>query len=1049
MNSRPLSPIPHAINKLWAFFVLGILVTTMAFIVVTWQAFQAATSHRLTVVAAAVARIEQSYLRSVAHDLIRLKTTLKALPPADRARALRRYLIDHPENVGAAILDARDHAVLAAGLFQMKPKMVRAAIPAVATLCLLHHHMCFSTPFVQKHGPSLLFARPFSPHESLVLERPLSSWPQLRQLFRRLPQGFHAFILTHSGNLEYRLPHPLKAHYGLRHGPLVRALQKAFYRRRGTFSGETRSGWRLGAYQSSRYGLITAVSLPLQTQIESFAHRLEIPLILILMLIASATLYYHYSRREIARVEALQIATDLQIRKERAFAEQQRDFYLAVTELNQFIVRHPAPDQLFAETCRIIIAYTDLLFAWIGRVEGSGDIRVVAVSEKRPLGIDWFRCLFTADPDRPEGRGPAGRCVRSGHIEITDDLVGDDRFSAWRAMHTRAGTRSAAALPIRTRAGVVAVLALGSEQLQLFSPPLIHLLEGLAQDLAFSLDDTEREEQLAHQAQHDALTGLENRTVFRVRIEKLTAASAASKGGAAIAILDLDGFKGINDQFGHIVGDELLRRVASRLQAAVPPGSSVARLGGDEFGILFSEIDEREQAIKAIEAVRWSLDPPFSAGGHEQLTVAVSIGMSLIPSDGLHVDDLIRRADLALYEAKRLGKNMYRFFTPALEERLLNRHRLQHNFAKALRDREPILYFQPQIELVTGGVRCFEALLRWPQPDGKVWAPGEYFHAIVQDTELMRRLDIYVLERAFEALRYLKREGLSLPVAINIHGPHLLHPDFLKDLQAALKDNTEHTHALEIEVTETSQLTDLTQASAVLQECRTLGVAVALDDFGTGYASLNYLQKLPCDILKIDQSFVADMADDPRDFAIVSAVLTAARVLNVATVAEGVEQVEQGALLRDLGCQYAQGYVISRPLPIGEVAEWARHWQAPLSWTKERRIPPDTSAWLARASHRVHVHRVNQIVRHGQGPVPPETLDVCRCPLHGWLEAANIPTFTTLHATVHRLMAESLLEHLDAAGTKVATLSTLQTAEEELDTWLMDYLTRGDPSRGE
>ena len=1046
MNSRPLSSIPHAVNKLWAFFVLGILITTIAFIVASWHAMQMATNHRLAVVATAVARIEQSYLQSVAHDLRRLKTTLRAVPPATRGRALRHYLIDHPENTGAAVLDARDHVVIAAGMFHIEPKAVRSAIPPVATLCLLHHHLCFSPPFVRAQKPYLLFARPISRYQTLVLQRPLSSWPQLHQLVRRLPQGFHVFVLTQGGDLEYRLPHPQAAHYSLRHGPLVRTLQKTLYRRHGVFSGETRDGWRLGAYQFSRYGLIVGVSLPLQTQIKSFAHRLKIPLLLIFLLIASAALYFHYSRRHIARMEALTVATDLQIRNERAVAEQQRDFYLAVTELNQFIVRHPEPEQLFVETCRIIIAYTGLLFAWIGRVEGSGDIKVVAVSEKRPLDIDWFHRTFTANSDQPEGWGPAGCCVRSGHIEITDDLTSDPRFAPWRAMHDKAGTKSAAALPVRTRAGIVAVLSLGSEQLNLFSPSLIHLLEGLAQDLAFSLDDSEREQQLFYQAQHDALTGLANRTVFRKEIEKLTRAHAAAKNGAAIAILDLDGFKGINDQFGHIVGDELLRRVADRLQAAVPAGSVVARLGGDEFGILFSEITEREQVIKAIEAVRWSLDPPFSAGGHEQLLVAVSIGVAAVPDDGLHVDDLIRRADLALYEAKRLGKNMYRFFSLALEERLLNRHRIQHNFANALQNQEPVLHFQPQIEIMTGRVRSVEALLRWPQPDGKVWGPGEYFHAIVQDTELMRRLDIFVLEQAFEAVRSFEKMGLSLPVAVNIHGPHLLHPDFLKDLQVVLKQNTDYARLLEIEITETSQLTDLTQASAVLQECRALGVAVALDDFGTGYASLNYLQKLPCDILKIDQSFVGDMANDPRDFAIVSAVLSAAQVLNLATVAEGVEQIEQGILLRDLGCRYAQGYVISRPVPITEIANWVRHWKAPSPWTGERPAPPDTAAWLARAHHRASFHTVDQTVRYGRGRVAAETLDACHCPLHDWLKkAAKATTLTTLHATIHRLMIESLQEHTDAMGARVATLTTLQAAEEQLDTWIMGYLTRGGP----
>ena len=1016
----------------------------MAFVVASWQGLELATNHRLAVMAAAVARIEQAYLQHIASDLRRLQTRLKKTPLQERDQILLRYLANHPRNTAIAILNTNQHIVASAGPFERDHTTLHGAIPSVTTLCLLRHHLCFSAPFIKHHQGYVLFARPFSRHESLVFERPVLSWPRLRSLLARLPPHFHIFIVTRQGNLEYKLPHAANlANYAhIRRGALMQALQKAAHRDYGAFSGETPGGWRLGAYQSAHYGLIAGVSLPLKDLIQTFVYRLEVPLLLIFALLASTALYYRYSRLKIAQAEALQGAADLRVREERAFAEQQRDFYLAVSELNQFIIHHPEPERLFAETCRIITAYTGLLFAWIGRVETSGNIRVMAFSEKRPLGIDWLHCVFTADPARPEGQGTAGRCVRSGHIEITDDLTHDNRFNSWRSMHENAGTKSAASLPIRTKAGVVAVLALGSEQLNLFSPPLVWLLEGLTQDLAFSLEDTEREQQLAYQARHDALTGLDNRTLFRQKIEEAVTSVPHARKGFAVAILDLDGFKGVNDQFGHIVGDELLRRIATRIRATIAPGCTAARLGGDEFGILFSPMVDHAQAAQSVDAVRWALDAPFVAAGHEQLAVAVSIGVSLFPEDGDQVDDLVRRADLALYEAKRLGKNTVQFFTPALEERLFNRHRLQHEFTNALRDRVPVLYFQPQVEIATGRVRSLEALLRWPRPGGKVWAPGEYFHAIVQDTDLMRRLDIFVLEQTFVAIRYLAERGTHLPIAVNIHGPHLLHPDFLKDLYGAIKQNMDLSHYLEIEITETSQLADLTQAGAILNECRALGVGVALDDFGTGYASLNYLQKLPCDILKVDKSFVAEMADDPRDFAIVSGILTAAKVLRIATVAEGVEQKEQGLLLRDLGCQYAQGYVISKPIPLDMVLDWINNWQAPELWTNPRPLArTDTSVWLARAAHRAHFRVVSQILSQGHPPVRIETLGEDHCPLDEWLKTVAEPVVCALHTSVHHLMADGMREHTETANTLVTTLTQMQTAEEELEAWLMRYLT--------
>lgn len=1038
----PTDTAPHAVSRLWAFFVLGILITTFAFVIASWRGLEWATRHRLAIMASAIGRIEGSYLTHIADEMRRLRTALRRAPPQARVRLLRHYVADHPRDVDAAILDARDHILIAAQPLGVTTVDLRRAIPSVTSLRLLRHHLCFSPPLSTPEGQRVLFARPFAAHDTLVFERPLSAWPQLRGLIGKLPSHFHIFIVDHGGMLEYRLPHPTRANYSKpRQGALMQALRQASRANRGEFSGRTLAGWRLGAYQSAHYGLVAGVSLPMTNLVHIFARRLEIPLGLIFALLVSATFYYRSSRQELARAEAVQTRAETQIHKERLFAEQQRDFYLALSELNQFIVRHPDPDRLFAETCRIIIAYTGLLFAWIGRVESSGDIRVVAFSEKRPLGIDWHRCEFTADPNRPEGQGTAGRAVRSGHIEITDDLAHDTRFTPWRAMHDAAGTKSAAALPIRTKKGVVAILALGSEQLNLFSPPLVSLLEGLARDLAFSLEDTEREQQLIHQARHDALTGLDNRALFRQKLEEALARPPQRQGGFAIAILDLDGFKGINDQFGHVVGDELLRRIAERIRATLPPGTTAARLGGDEFGLLLSPIASPADVTSTLDAMRRALEGPFVAVGHEQLTIAASLGVSLFPTDGNQADDLIRRADLALYEAKRLGKNVQRFFTPALEERLLNQHKLQYEFATALRDGVLTLHFQPQIEIATGRLRSLEALLRWPRPDGKLWAPGEYFPVVEQDAELMRRLDLFVVERACQAIRHLAEQGIRVPVAVNIHSRHLLHPDFLKDIRSAMKGGADIARYLEIELTETSELSDLARAGTVLTECRALGIAIALDDFGTGYASLNYLQRLPCDILKIDKTFVADMGEDPRDFAVVSGILAAARVLHLTTVAEGVEQPEQGLLLGDLGCQYAQGYAISPPIPLDAIAPWLGNWQVPDLWTRAASgAAADTAAWLARAHHKKRVRAVIETLRLDQGPIAATELATDACPLHQELQALPPGALAALHARIHQLMMASMRAYAEGSQTGVAALMQLQAAENELEALLVQAL---------
>lgn len=1043
MSGRSADTSARGLGGLWAFFLLALLIVVVALMIVTWHELKGATRRRLKEVAAAAAQVETAYLDHIAQSLQDLEPRVADRPAAAQQAALAHYRRPYRQGQGIAILTDRDHIRAQAGDFLANRAQRRAHLPPIAAWPHRPHSLDLSTPFATARGRVVLFAQPLPHHQILVREEPLRAWPSLQPLLRYLPAGTHIFVVNRQGRLQYPAPVHDRIQGQATTFPSLRSHPHETIAHLMGRGGAQH--WRRDAYHIRRYGLIVDVSLPPSAVWLMFAAHLEIPLALIALLLLGAGFYYRYARTAIARTAVHQAHAAQQLREDQAFAEQQRDFYLALSELNQFIIHRPSPERLFAETCRIIIAYTGLLFVWVGAVESSGSIQVVACAEKRPLGIDWRHSVFTTDASHPEGAGPAGRCVRSGQVEIAQAVASDPTFAPWQAAHAIAGTQSAAAVPVRKRGTVVAVLALGSEQAGLFTPSLVRLLETLAQDMGFSLEDYEREERLEYQARHDTLTGLDNRAQFRSRIsERLAQAHDGTRFG--IAILDLDGFKAVNDQFGHAIGDELLRSIAERLQSVIPLDAHAARLGGDEFGIVFPTAGTRDTLTDAINEIRWGLDAPFSIKGYDALSIGNSIGACLFPDHGRYIDELIRHADLALYEAKARGKNTFSFFQPALEKRRQLRHRLQHDFMGALEAHALVLYFQPQVAIRSGHIRSVEALLRWPQPDGEVWPAERFFPAIIQESVLMRRLDIYVLEQACAALRILRQHGRILPVAVNIHGLHLLHPDFLKDLRGVLRHNPDCAHGLEIEITETSELADLSQAGRVLDECRRLGVAVSLDDFGTGYASLNYLQKLPCDSLKIDRIFISDMGNDARDLAIVSGILTAARLLGIPTVAEGVEQLEQGLLLRDLGCEYGQGYVISAALPLDALCLWFDSWRPPALWTTT--LPPrseDHALWLARANHRAIGTRAREMMHTTTAPVDLSVWSAQACPLHTWLLTHgrhHDPALVACHETVHAAMASCVDGYDGGPGTAAAAGAALDAAETTLDRGLMALLIR-------
>jgi diguanylate cyclase (GGDEF)-like protein len=419
-----------------------------------------------------------------------------------------------------------------------------------------------------------------------------------------------------------------------------------------------------------------------------------------------------------------------------------------------------------------------------------------------------------------------------------------------------------------------------------------------------------------HQALHDALTGLPNRELFRDRIDQ--AVRTARRGGeiSAVMLMDLDHFKEINDTLGHHHGDRLLEEVARRLEAALRDSDTVARLGGDEFGILLPRIAHADDAIVVVEQILANLREPFSVD-EMRLEIDASIGIAVHPVHGDDVETLVQRADIAMYSAKQSGRG-YAIFEPELDRHSPRRLALAGGLRTAIERGEIKLYYQPKADLDSGRVVGVEALARWDHPQHGIVGPGE-FVPIAEQTGLILPLTSFVLDAALRQLRAWADAGLNLSVAVNLSARSFLDTQLAVEIPRLLRRWDVGAGLLELEITESMLMADPTRAEATLDRLSQIGLAVSVDDFGTGYSSLASLKRLPVDAIKIDKSFVMEMAIDSSDAAIVRSTIDLAHNLGLRVVAEGVESEGAWRQLRTLGCDLAQGYYLSRPLPAESI----------------------------------------------------------------------------------------------------------------------------------
>ena len=443
----------------------------------------------------------------------------------------------------------------------------------------------------------------------------------------------------------------------------------------------------------------------------------------------------------------------------------------------------------------------------------------------------------------------------------------------------------------------------------------------------------EYQHRLEHIAHFDVLTGLPNRVLLADRMQQAMLQSQRHGSSLAVAYLDLDGFKAVNDQYGHTVGDELLVNISHSMRGVLREGDTLARIGGDEFVVVLIDLEQAQDCEPVlVRLLQATADCATVDGG--SMRVSASIGVTMFPQDSVDADQLLRHADQAMYLAKEAGKNRYHVFDVVQDAAVKSQRESVEHIRAALERQEFVLYYQPKVNMRTGAVIGAEALIRWQHPERGLLPPAAFL-PVIEGHSLSVDLGEWVINTALHQMVQWQALGLNMQVSVNVGARQLQQFDFVARLTALLAQHpTIAPEQLELEVLETSALEDVTQVSDIMHACRALGVHFALDDFGTGYSSLTYLKRLPAGLLKIDQSFVRGMLDDPDDLAIVQGVVGLATAFRRNVIAEGVETVAHGELLLPMGCELAQGYGIARPMPAAQLPDWVATWRPDPRWAR-------------------------------------------------------------------------------------------------------------------
>ena len=560
-----------------------------------------------------------------------------------------------------------------------------------------------------------------------------------------------------------------------------------------------------------------------------------------------------------------------------------------------------------------------------------GHLYVAGDGEMLPTGVWHFD-----DPERfhtlrevtertplPSGAGLPGRVLATGRPAWIVDVTQDDNFPRAKAV-LDIGVKAAFGFPVLSGNEVAAVLEFFSNEPIERDEALIEAMANIGTQLGRVVERTTYERRLSHQALHDPLTALPNRSLLLDRLRHALALSRRSESLTAVLFVDLDRFKTVNDNFGHDSGDQLLLEVAQRLPGALRAGDTFGRLGGDEFVIICEGLSAVEDAMTVAERVIQTLSGAFVLSTGE-VFISASVGMAAVRSGDADAEQLLGDADLAMYRAKERGRGSYVVYDPGMRTRLADRINTENDLRRGMRREELEVFYQPIVDVTAGAVTAVEALVRWRHPERGLLAPSE-FVGIAEDTGLILPLGDFVLVEACRQLAEWQRAGMAPPelkMSVNVSIRQLEHVGFVDHVRAALTKAQLEPQSLVLEVTE-SVLMDDVMIVRQLAELRELGVRLAIDDFGTGYSSLDRVRRMPVGTLKIDMTFVSELEQSVEGEPLVGAMIAMARQLGLGVVAEGVETQGQLHTLRRLGCESAQGFLFSPPVAAGEFGELLR-----------------------------------------------------------------------------------------------------------------------------
>ena len=594
---------------------------------------------------------------------------------------------------------------------------------------------------------------------------------------------------------------------------------------------------------------------------------------------------------------------------------------------NQTLLRCTNEEELLLQICRIAVETGGYRAAWIGLA--------LQDDEKSIIPLDWFGIAEEQLKQTPKnwgegkhGTSAIGIAIRTETIQVRQDILNDPTLAPWHETAHQLGHQSAIALPLRLQNGVMGALTIYANDPKAFQKQEEALLDELASDLAFGLQTIRErrahEKTQAHARQlayYDRLTGLPNRSLFQDRLHQTVLEASIQTYNLGIIFLDLDGFKKVNDTLGHVVGDELLKIVATRLSGILRPRDTVARFGGDEFAVLAPEIRKEVDLAVIARKLHTALNEPVIIHDRE-IHMTASIGIASFPSDSPEANDLLRYADVAMHHAKNTGKNCFKFYSVSLSQAATERIDLESDLRKALANEQLEVYYQPKIHTIIGQMVGAEALLRWHHPS-RGMVPPDKFIGIAEDTGLIVEIGAWVLQTACStAAEWNKKSLFPIKIAVNLSARQLLSSDFADTVRTTLANTGCRPEWLELEITESLLMSRTAETVACLETLDKMGISIALDDFGTGYSSLSYLTEFPIKIIKIDKSFVSNITTDTRKLELVRTIVSLGRSLTADLVAEGVETSEQAACVDRLGCHIIQGYLYGKPMPVSQFNDW-------------------------------------------------------------------------------------------------------------------------------